>query len=109
MPARKRHRPQPTPHDPVLQFGRQLVEQAERDEAERRRLEAERAEATRQRHLAEERAAAIAAASERVDRAIAAAKSARTSGHGVAAADAEWKEAKAALIELETGHGPGWR
>lgn len=109
MPARKRHRKQPTPTDPVARFGRGLIEQAEREAAERRRIQAERTEANRQRRLAEERAAAIAAARERVDRAIAAAKAARTAGRGVAEADEEWKAAKAALIELETGEAPDWR
>lgn len=108
MPARKRHRQPPLPDDPVQRFGRELLAATEREEAERRRVEAERAEANRQRRLAEERAEALAAARDRVDRAIAAAKAARTAGHGVAAADAEWKAAKAALIELETGESPDW-
>lgn len=109
MPARKRHRRQPAPTDPVVRFGRELLEQAERDRAEQRRLEAERAEAKVQQRLAAERAEAIAAAEARVDQAIANAKQARASGRGVAAADAEWKAAKAALIELETGTAPDWR
>lgn len=108
MPARKRHRQPHTPDDPVQRFGRELIAAAEREEAERRRIQAERSEANRRRQLAEERAAALAAARERVDRAIAAAKAARASGRDVAAADAEWKAAKAALIELETGESPGW-
>ena len=109
MPARKRHRRQPTPTDPVVRFGRELIEQAEKEQAAQRRREAERAEAKRLQRLAEERAAALAAARERVERAIAAAKSARSSGRGVAAADEEWRAAKSALIELETGEAPDWR
>jgi hypothetical protein len=108
MPSRKRHRQPPAPEDPVQRFGRELIAAAEREEAERRRIQAERTEANRQRRLAAEHAAALAAARERVDRAIAAAKAARASGHDVAAADAEWRAAKAALIELETGESPGW-
>jgi hypothetical protein len=108
VPARKRHRQQPTPTDPVVQFGRELIERAARERAAEERRRAEREEASRQRRLAAERAAAIAAAEERVARAIAAAKAARASGRGVPAADAEWKAAKAALIELETGAAPDW-
>lgn len=108
MPARKRHRQQPLPTDPVVRFGRELIERAERERAAEERRRAEREEARRQRQLAEERAAAIAAAEERVAQAIAAAKTARASGRGVTEADAEWKAAKAALIELETGAAPDW-
>ena len=43
-----------------------------------------------------------------LDRAIATAKSARASGKGVAEADAAWKQAKARVIELETGAPPAW-
>ena len=109
MPARKRHRHQPAPTDPIVRFGRGLIDQAEKEQAAQERRRAERAEAKRQEQLAAERAAAIAAATARVERAIADAKRARTSGRGIAEADAEWKAAKAALIELETGEAPGWR
>lgn len=108
MPARKRHRKDPAPTDPVVRFGRELIERAEREQAEQRRIQEQRAEAKRQQQLAEERAAALAAARARVDRAIAAAKRARASGQGVAAADEEWRAAKAAFIELETGAAPDW-
>lgn len=108
MPARKRHRHQPAPTDPIVRFGRGLIEQAEKEKAAQERLHADRAEAKRQEQLAAERAAAIAAATARVEQAIASAKRARASGRGIAEADAEWKAAKAALIELETGEAPGW-
>jgi hypothetical protein len=108
MPARKRRRQEPAPVDPIVRFGRGLIEQAEAERAEQRRIEAERAEANRRRRLAEEHAAAVAAAKVRVDQAIANAKTARSVGRGVAEADAEWKAAKAALIELETGSAPDW-
>jgi hypothetical protein len=108
VPPRKRHRQPPAPTDPVVRFGRGLIEEAEKEQAERMRIQAERAEAKRQKRLAEERAQAIATARSRLDRAIAMAKEARATGRGVAAADAEWKAAKAALIELETGQAPDW-
>ena len=108
MPARKRHRQQPTPQDPIAGFGRGLIAQAERDKAEQQRIQAERTEANRRKKLAAEHAVAVAAAKARVERSIAAAKLARSSGTGVAEADEEWKAAKAALIELETGEAPGW-
>lgn len=109
MPARKRHRAQPIPVDPVVRFGRGLIEQAERDKAEQLRLQSARDEANRQKRLAEERAMAIAAARSRVEQAITTAKRARAAGRGIAEADVEWKAAKAALIELETGEAPDWR
>lgn len=108
MPARKRHRQPPAPTDPVARFGRSLIDQAERERAEQQRVQAEREEANRRRRLAEEHAAALAAARARLDRAIEAARAARSSGQGVAEADAEWKAAKAATIELETGRAPDW-
>ena len=108
MPARKRHRHQPAPTDPIVRFGRELIEQAEKKKAAEERRQAELAEAKRQEQLAAERAAAIAAATARVEQAIANAKRARSSGRGVPEADEEWKAAKAALIELETGEAPGW-
>lgn len=108
MPARKRHRKQPTPTDPIARFGQSLIQQSDKEKAERQRIQAERTEANRQQRLAEERAAAIAAARQRVDVAIAKAKEARSTGRGVAEADEEWKAAKAALIELETGESPDW-
>jgi hypothetical protein len=108
VPARKRHRKQEGPTDPVVRFGRGLIEQAEREEAERQRIKAERTEAQRRERLALEHAQAIAAARARVDLAIRTAKDARAAGRGVAAADEEWKAAKAALIELETGEAPDW-
>lgn len=108
MPARKRHRHQPAPTDPIVRFGRELIEQAEKQKAAQDRREAERAEAKEQERLAAERAAEIATATSRVEQAIADAKRARASGRGVAEADEEWKAAKAALIELETGKAPDW-
>lgn len=79
-------------------------EQAERDRQARRRQEAKdaaRAEA--------ERAAALVAAQRELDRAIEAVKTARASRRGVAEADAAWRDAKARLIELETGERPAWQ
>lgn len=50
----------------------------------------------------------IAAAKVDLERAIAGAKAARSSGAGIPEADAAWRVAKARLIELETGETPEW-
>jgi esterase/lipase len=108
VPARKRHRREPEHPDPLVRFSRAVKEtDAKRKEQVRKEQEAKR-EAARQRKLAAERKRAIEQAERRVDKAIAAAKAARASGHGIAEADEEWKAARAALIELETGQAPDW-
>jgi hypothetical protein len=54
------------------------------------------------------RAAALERAERDVQRAIARVRAATESGRGRADADAEWRSAKAALIELQTGAPPAW-
>jgi hypothetical protein len=54
------------------------------------------------------RAAALERAERDVQRAIARVREATESGRGRADADAEWRSAKAALIELQTGAPPAW-
>lgn len=92
----------------MVRFAR-AVKESEAKERERVRQEQERKrdEAERRRRAAEH-AQAVAAAKSTLDRAIAAAKQARASGTGIVEADETWKQAKARLIELETGEAPGW-
>ena len=53
-------------------------------------------------------AAELDAARRELEDAISNAREARRAGSGVAATDAEWRRAKARLIELETGAPPEW-
>ena len=53
-------------------------------------------------------AAALEAARRDLEKAIGDARAARRAGTGIPAADAAWREAKALLIELETGAPPEW-
>ncbi len=108
MPARKRNRRPPEHPDPIVRFGRALQEAKAKERAEQQRRQAEREEEKRQAKLAEEHAARLADAHRRLEHAIAAVKQARTSGRGAADADASYRAAKAAVVELETGERPTW-
>ena len=109
VPSRRRAKPpKPEPQDPVEQFARLLRESAERERAaqDRHRLERQRA-----RDAADSAAAhgvALDAARRELEDAIRAAREARRAGSGVAAADEAWRQAKARVIELETGAPPDW-
>jgi hypothetical protein len=85
-----------------------LRESAERERAEAERIRLEREEASNAARAAAEHAAAIVAARRNLERAIEDARLARRTGSGIANADAAWRQAKARLIELETGAPPPW-
>jgi len=108
VPSRKRHKRPPEHPDPVVRFNRALKDAAAAERAEQRRLQAEREEQRRQAQLAAEHAATLAAAQQRLDRAIAAVKQARTSGRGGNEAEVAYRAAKAEVVELETGERPSW-
>jgi hypothetical protein len=112
MPARKRRPPAASPSnapvDPVTQFAQLLRESNEREEAERDRRAAAKREASDAAKAAAARADALAVAKRDLNRAIAGVREARSTRRGVAEADAAWREAKARLIELETGTAPDW-
>jgi multidrug efflux pump subunit AcrA (membrane-fusion protein) len=109
MPSRRgRNKQQPEDPDPIVRFAAALKKTEERDKADKQRIKAEREEAAKQARLAAEHAEAIRVATHELDAAIAAAKSARSSGKGVAEADLAWRRAKARMIELETGQRPDW-
>ena len=109
VPSRRRPKPpKPEPQDPVEQFATLLRESAERERAaqDRDRLERQRA-----RDAADSAAAhvvALDAARRQLEDAIREAREARRAGSGVAAADEAWRQAKARVIELETGAPPDW-
>jgi hypothetical protein len=109
VPSRNRPKtPAPEPPGPIEQFAALLRESTERERAEqeRQRLEREAAEAAAR--AATEHAAALAAARRELERAIDGAREARRARSGVEAADEAWRQAKARVIELETGVPPPW-
>lgn len=108
MPARKRHRRPPEHPDPVVRFARAVDESDAKAKARVRQEQARRREEAERRKRAAEHAKAVDQARQQLDRAIADAKRARSSGDDVAEADAAWKRAKARVIELETGEAPDW-
>lgn len=108
MPARKRHRRRPEHPDPVVRFGRALDQAKTVEEAEQKRIQAEREAAKRAAELAAEHAAKLDRARRKLERAIAAVKSTRSSGAGNTEADAAYRAAKAEVVELETGERPSW-
>jgi hypothetical protein len=108
VPARKRHRRRPEHPDPVVRFGRALDQAKTAEDAEQKRIQAEREAAKRAAELAAEHAAKLDRARRRLERAIAAVKTSRSSGAGTAEADAAYRAAKADVVELETGERPSW-
>jgi hypothetical protein len=109
VPSRKRPKtPAPEPPGPIEQFAAILRESTERERAEqdRQRLEREAADAAAR--AASEHAAALVAARRDLERAIDGARDARRARSGIESADAVWRQAKARLIELETGQPPPW-
>ena len=85
-----------------------LRESAAREQAERERVRVERQQARDAAQAAAAHAAALEAARRELEHAIGKAREARRAGSGVGATDAEWRRAKARLIELETGAPPEW-
>jgi hypothetical protein len=85
-----------------------LRESAEREQAERDRRERARQAARDAEQAAAAHAVALEQARRHLDRAIVAARDARRAGSGVADADRAWRDAKARVIELETGAPPEW-
>jgi multidrug resistance efflux pump len=114
VPSRRRAKTSTTPpsgaapDDAIKRFSSSLLASADRERAERERTQRERDEAERAARAAAEQAEALAAAQRDLERAIERARDARRSRSGVAEADAAWRQAKARLIELETGAPPEW-
>ena len=113
MPSRRDRSDTPRPagaasSDAVERFAAALKESEALDRERRRKEGAERA--------ARAQAAASAAAQEqelrdarrRLERAIEKVRDAKRRGASTVEADREWKDAKARVIELETGAAPSW-
>lgn len=109
MPSRRRPKaPPPRLLSDVERFAQSVRES---EEADRRAKQAEidrKTEAERRRLEAIEQAARLERAHTAHQRAVELVKDAKRTGKGVAAADLAWREAKAELIELETGKRPPW-
>jgi hypothetical protein len=109
VPSRRRAKsPKSQPQDPVEQFAALLRESAERERAAQDRDRLERQRARELADAAAAHAAALDAARRNLETAIKDAREARRAGSGVAATDEAWRQAKARLIELETGAPPDW-
>jgi hypothetical protein len=116
MPSRRRPKaPPPRPPSDIERFAQSVREseeaarqakQAQRDrktEAELRKTEAELRKIE-----AVERAARLKRVQAEHVRAVESVREATRTGRGAAAADLAWREAKADLIEMETGRRPAW-
>ena len=109
VPSRRRSKsPKPVPRDPVEQFGALLRESAERERAAQDRIRLEQQRARDTAASAAAHAAVLDAGRRKLADAIRDGREARRAGSGVAAADEAWRQAKARLIELETGAPPEW-
>ncbi|MEY2554409.1 MAG: hypothetical protein QOC57_2269 [Ilumatobacteraceae bacterium] len=109
MPSR--HRPKAPPPPPLTDIERFAQAVRESEEAKRRAKQSakdRKAEAERRKAAAIEHAATLERARHAHQRAVDQVKEAQRTGKGAAAADLAWREAKAALIELETGARPSW-
>ena len=109
MPSR--HRPKAPPPRPLTDVERFAQSVRESEEADRRAKQARidrKVEAERRKLDAIEQAARLKRAQAAHQRAVELVKEATRTGKGAAAADLVWREAKADLIELETGHRPAW-
>jgi hypothetical protein len=91
-----------------MRFSEAVKKSDAQAKAERKRIAAERKEAKRLAKIAADHAEAVRVAGLTLDKAIAAAKAAHHSGKGVEQADLAWRDAKARVIELDTGERPDW-
>jgi hypothetical protein len=109
MPSRRRPKaPPPRPLTDVERFAQSLRDS---EEADRRAMQAaaeHKAEAERLKIEAVEQADRLRRAQAAHQRAVELVKQAKRTGKGAAEADLAWREAKADLVELETGKRPAW-
>jgi hypothetical protein len=113
MPSRRRPKSTPATQATTQLSDAQRFAQSLRDseEADRRAKQAAvdaKIEAERLKAEAQEDAARLKRAQEAHQRAVESVKEANRTGRGRAEADAAWRDAKADLVELETGNRPAW-
>jgi hypothetical protein len=109
MPSRRRPKgPPPRPLSDAERFAQSLRDS---EEADRRAKQAEidrKAEEARLKAEAAEHADRLKRAQAAHQRAVEMVKESKRTGKGGAAADLAWRDAKAELLELETGKRPAW-
>lgn len=109
MPSRRRPKaPPPRPLTDVERFAQSVRDSEEADRRAKQAATDLKAEQERVRREATEMSARLQAARAAHQRAVELVKEATRSGKGAAAADLAWREAKADLLELETGKRPAW-
>ena len=109
MPSRRRPKvPPPRPLTDVERFAQSLRDSEEADRRAKQAAIDLKAEQERLQREATELAARLQRARAAHQRAVELVKEANRTGKGAAAADLAWREAKAELLELETGKRPAW-
>jgi hypothetical protein len=109
MPSRRRPKaPPPRPPTDVERFAQSLRDSEEADRRARQAAIDLKEEQARVKAEAAEQAARLKSAHTAHQRAVELVKEAQRTGKGAAAADVAWREAKAELLELETGKRPAW-
>ena len=109
MPSRRRPKaPRPAPLSDAERFAQSLRDSAEADRKAKQDVIDRKTEAERLKLEAAEQAGRLQRAQAAHQRAVELVKEATRTGKGAAAADFAWREAKAELLELETGKRPAW-
>ena len=109
MPSRRRPKaPPPRPLTDAERFAKSLHDSEEADRKETQDAIDRKAERERLKVEAAEQAGRLQRARDAHQRAVELVKQAQRTGKGAAAADVAWREAKAELLELETGKRPTW-
>src|SRR4051812_10374740 len=113
MPSRRRPKTSPAPQasaqlSDAQRFAQSLRESEEADRRAKQAAADAKVEAERVKAEAVEHAARLTRAQQSHQRAVEMVKEAKRTGKGRAEADAAWRDAKAELVELETGKRPAW-
>ena len=109
MPSRRRPKaPPPRQLTDVERFAQSVRESEEADRKAAQDAIDRKAEQARLKLEAEEHAARLQRVRAAHQHAVELVKEAKRTGKGAAAADIAWREAKAELLELETGKRPAW-
>ncbi len=109
MPSRRRPKaPPPRPLTDVERFAQSVRESEESDRRAKQAVIDRKSEAERLKLETIEKAERLKRAQAAHHRAVELVKEATRTGKGAAAADVAWRQAKAELLELETGKRPAW-
>jgi hypothetical protein len=109
MPSRRRPKaPPPRELSDAERFAQSLRDSEEADRRAKQAATDRKAQQERLRVESAERAARLDRAQTAHQRAVELVREAKRTGKGATAADVAWREAKAELLELETGKRPAW-